>query len=69
MNNRDKNKHGESSKKPEELETESLSNRSRQELIELAKNLSDGKYKKDSRQRENIMQLLVKQLSSSEDAK
>jgi len=69
MNKRDKNKHGESLEKLEELETESLSNRSRQELIELAKNLSDGKYKKDSRQRENIMQLLVKQLSSSEDAK
>lgn len=51
------------------LETESLLNHSRQELIELARNLSKGKYKKDSRQREKIMQLLVKQLSPPEAAK
>lgn len=69
MNKRDKNKHEESLERSEAPETESLLNRSRQELIELARNLSDGKYKKDSRQRENIMQLLVKQLSSAEAAK
>jgi hypothetical protein len=53
----------------EELEIESLLNKSRQELKELAKNLYDGKYQKNSRQRDKIMQLLVQQLSSAEAAK
>lgn len=48
------------------FDTESLLNHSRQELIELAKNLSDGKFEKDSQQRDKIMQMLVKQLSSLE---
>jgi hypothetical protein len=53
----------------DELEIESLLNKSRQELKELAKNLYNGKYQKNSRQREKIMQLLVQQLSSTEAAK
>lgn len=51
------------------FDTESLLNHSRQELIELAKNLSNGKYKKNSPQRDKILQLLVKQLSSLETSK
>lgn len=53
----------------DELEIESLLNKSRQELKELAKNLYNGKYQKNSRQRDKIMQLLVQQLSSAEAAK
>jgi|GEM_PF-1114780 hypothetical protein len=49
-----------------QFDTESLLNDSRQELIELAKNLSDGKYQKNSRQRTKLMQLLVKQIKSHE---
>ena len=56
-------------KQSEKIETESLLNHSRQELIELARNLLDGKYQRHSQQREKIMQLLVKQLSSAEAAK
>lgn len=48
------------------FETDSLLNHSRKELIQLAKNLSNGKFKKDSEQRDKLMQLLVKQLSSLE---
>lgn len=47
-------------------ETESLNNHSKQELRKLARNLSEGKYKNDSHQRDKLMQLLVKQLSSLE---
>lgn len=46
------------------LESDTLLNHSREELIELAKNLSSGKYEKNSRQREKIMQLLFKQYSA-----
>lgn len=53
----------------DEIEIESLLNKSRQELKELAKNLYNGKYQKNSRQRDKIMQLLVQQLSSAEAAK
>jgi len=56
-------------KRTEKFETESLLNHSRQELIELARNLSNGKYHRNSQQRDKIMQLLVKQLSSPEAAK
>lgn len=46
------------------LDIESLLHKSTQELNDLAKNLLNGKYQKNSWQREKIMQLLVKQLSS-----
>ena len=45
-------------------ETELLMNHSSLELKKLAKNLSDGKYQKNSLQRDKILQQLVKQLSS-----
>ncbi len=48
------------------FETESLLNYSRKDLIELARSLSNGRIKKDSKQRDKLMQLLVKQLSSLE---
>lgn len=54
---------------PLRQENDSLLNLTRQELFELAKNLSKGKYKKDSRQRDNLMQLLVKQLSGTDAQK
>lgn len=46
------------------LESDTLLNHSRQELIELAKNLSSGKYEKNSRQRDKLMQLLFNQFST-----
>lgn len=46
------------------LENDTLLNHSRQELIELAKNLSSGKYEKNSRQRDKLMQLLFNQFST-----
>lgn len=52
-----------------QYETESLSNHTRQELKELAKNLSDGKYQKHSPQRDKLMKLLVKQLSFLDESK
>lgn len=51
------------------LNIESLLHKSTQELNDLAKNLLNGKYQKNSWQRDKIMQLLVKQLSSPETAK
>ena len=45
-------------------ETESLNNHSKQELRKLAQNLSEGKYKNDTDQRDKLMQLLVAQLST-----
>lgn len=69
MDSKNKTRNKESIERSPVLETESLLNHSRQELLELARNLSNGKYKKDSLQREKIMQLLVKQLSSAEAAR
>lgn len=48
------------------LENDTLLNHTRQELVELAKNLSNGKYKKNSLQRDKLMHLLVKQLSATD---
>lgn len=69
MGCRDKNITDESTKLFGELGTDSLVNHTRQELNELARNLLNGKYQRNSRQREKIMQLLVKQFSSAEAAK
>lgn len=46
------------------LEADCFCHHSRRELIELAKNLSSGKYKNDSEQREELLKMLVKQLAS-----
>lgn len=51
------------------LDIESLLHKSAQELNDLANNLMNGKYQKNSWQRDKIMQLLVKQLFSPEAAK
>lgn len=64
MDSKNKTRNKESIERSTVLGTESLMNHSRQELLELARNLSNGKYKKDSLQREKILQLLVNQLSS-----
>lgn len=48
-------------------ETDNICHHSRQELIELAKNLSSGKYESNSEQREKILKMLVKQLASSKE--
>ena len=69
MENKNENAHDGLVKQSEKIETESLLNHSRQELIELARNLLNGKYQRNSHQREEIMQLLVKQLSSAEAVK
>lgn len=69
MENRESHEHKEFIERLEEFDAESLLNHSRQELIQLARNLSKGKYQRNSRQREKIMQLLVKQLSSAGTAK
>jgi len=70
MEEKEKNKNkNEPTKLSDELDIESLLHKSTQELNDLAKNLLNGKYQKNSRQRDKIMQLLVKQLSSQEKAK
>lgn len=69
MDNKKENKNRISIEQSDELEIESLLNKSRQELKELAKNLYNGKYQKNSRQRDKIMQLVVQQLSSAEAVK
>jgi hypothetical protein len=63
---REKKQKPESENQQMQFDTESLLNHTRQELIELAKNLSDGKYQKHSRERARLMQMLVKQISSLE---
>ncbi|HKL14237.1 MAG TPA: hypothetical protein VJ915_01305 [Balneolaceae bacterium] len=69
MENKNDNAHDGLVNQPEKIETDSLLNHSRQELIELARNLLNGKYQRNSQQREKIMHLLVEQLSSAEAAK
>lgn len=70
MEEKEKNKNkNEPTKLSDELDIESLLHKSTQELNDLAKNLLNGKYQKNSRQRDKIMQLLVKQLSSQEKEK
>lgn len=69
MEEKYKNKNESSADRSDGLDIESLLHKSTQELNELARNLLNGKYQKNSWQREKIMQLLVKQLSSLEAAK
>lgn len=70
MEEKEKNKNkNEPTKLSDELDIESLLHKSTQELNDLAKNLLNGKYQKNSWQRDKIMQLLVKQLSSQEKEK
>lgn len=47
------------------LDADSFRHHSRQELVQLAKNLSSGKYKENSEKREKILKMLVEQLASS----
>ncbi len=69
MEEKNKNKNEPTAERSDGLDIESLLHKSTQELNDLAKNLLNGKYQKNSWQRDKIMQLLVKQLSSPETAK
>ncbi|CAN5318098.1 hypothetical protein BH23BAC3_BH23BAC3_17910 [soil metagenome] len=42
-----------------------LQDRSRKELIQLAKNLSEGRYEKDSNQRRQILQMIADNLAEN----
>lgn len=46
------------------MKADSFCQHTRQELIQFAKNLSSGKYKENSEQREKILKMLVNQLAS-----
>ncbi|WP_147303624.1 hypothetical protein [Rhodohalobacter sp. SW132] len=46
-----------------EIDGRSLQDRSRQELITLAKDLSQGCFKKESKQRRQILQMIVDRLA------
>lgn len=53
---------------PESHDPKLTKNRSRDELLKIANDLSNGRYGKESRQRKQILQMIAKELNGTSES-